>query len=66
LCIGESPQYGNDWQTSVAGFEYLLGTDEFGRDLLSRIIWGARILLQVGLAAGDALRDLLDPRLRGE
>src|SRR5438876_4321250 len=31
--------------------KHLLGTDEFGRDLLSRIIWGARVSLQVGLAA---------------
>ena len=30
---------------------HLLGTDEFGRDLLSRIIWGARVSLQVGLAS---------------
>ena len=30
---------------------YLLGTDEFGRDVLSRIIWGARVSLQVGLAS---------------
>ncbi|MFN8555918.1 MAG: ABC transporter permease [Dehalococcoidia bacterium] len=27
----------------------LLGTDEFGRDVLSRIIWGARISLRVGI-----------------
>jgi ABC-type dipeptide/oligopeptide/nickel transport system permease subunit len=30
---------------------HLLGTDEFGRDILSRIIWGTRISLQVGLAS---------------
>jgi peptide/nickel transport system permease protein len=28
---------------------HVLGTDEFGRDLLSRIIWGARVSLEVGL-----------------
>ena len=31
--------------------QYLLGTDQAGRDLLSRIIYGARISLYVGLAA---------------
>ncbi len=30
---------------------HALGTDEFGRDILSRVIWGARISLQVGLAS---------------
>ena len=30
---------------------HLLGTDEFGRDILSRVIWGARVSLEVGLAS---------------
>ena len=33
------------------GAEHLLGTDEFGRDLLSRMIYGARLTLIVGLVA---------------
>jgi len=36
--------------------EHLLGTDELGRDLLSRIIWGSRVSLKVGfIAVGIAL-----------
>lgn len=36
--------------------QFLLGTDEFGRDILSRLIFGARVSLQVGfIAVGIAL-----------
>jgi peptide/nickel transport system permease protein len=31
--------------------EFLLGTDQFGRDILSRLLWGARISLSVSLSA---------------
>ena len=31
------------------GSSHALGTDEVGRDILSRVIWGARISLQIGL-----------------
>jgi ABC-type dipeptide/oligopeptide/nickel transport system permease subunit len=36
---------------SLPSTRHLLGTDQLGRDILSRIIWGARISLQVGIIA---------------
>ena len=36
------------------GRVFLLGTDEFGRDLLARLIWGARVSLLAGVATAGA------------
>jgi len=36
----------------TGGYKHLLGTDPQGRDLLSAIIYGLRISIQIGLAAG--------------
>ncbi len=41
--------YDHVMEPPTAGF--WLGTDNFGRDMLSRLIWGARISLQVGVFA---------------
>lgn len=37
------------YRLSPAGPQHLLGTDDFGRDVLSRIIWGSRISLIIGV-----------------
>lgn len=37
--------------TDTLGHRYWLGTDEQGRDILSRIIWGSRVSMIVGVVA---------------
>jgi len=43
----------SDFSAPLAGpsAEHLLGTDELGRDTLSRVIWGARASMQAGVFA---------------
>ena len=38
-------------QLKPPGAKYLLGTDQLGRDIFSRIVWGARISLRMGILA---------------
>jgi peptide/nickel transport system permease protein len=38
-----------DHRLEPPGVEFLLGTDELGRDILSRLVWGARGSLAIGL-----------------
>lgn len=46
---GERTVVGGVWLP--IGGEFILGTDNLGRDLLSRLIWGARTTIGVALAA---------------
>src|SRR5215472_2825573 len=50
--LSPSAQYSDAVLKAPGAVErHVLGTDEFGRDILSRIIWGARVSLEVGLAS---------------
>ena len=42
----DQQDYSSTFQTPSA--QHLFGTDNFGRDILSRVIYGARISLQIG------------------
>lgn len=46
-----SAQHSDYVLSSPGSGGHLLGTDDFGRDLLSRIIYGARVSLEVGLGS---------------
>jgi peptide/nickel transport system permease protein len=46
----DCPRYGTD-QTIHGSSKNILGTDQLGRDILTRIIYGARVSLIVGLTA---------------
>ena len=52
LILGVTPPHG------FAGAEpgYLLGTDDLGRDVLSRLIWGSRVALTVAFVAATSRR----------
>lgn len=39
------------WQSPYSGARFLLGTDHLGRDVLSRIIYGSRVSLFVGIVS---------------
>jgi peptide/nickel transport system permease protein len=44
-------QMDNAFRLQGSSANYLLGTDQFGRDLLSRVIYGAKISLTVGICS---------------
>lgn len=48
---GQPPIRDSHGKTSEADFVYLLGTDTMGRDIVTRLIFGARVSLSVGLTA---------------
>jgi peptide/nickel transport system permease protein len=46
-----NPVYSTGQPDSAPSSQHILGTDLYGRDLLSRTVWGGRFLLVVGLLA---------------
>jgi peptide/nickel transport system permease protein len=46
-----NPVYSTGQPNSAPSSQHMLGTDLYGRDMFSRIVWGGRFLLVVGLLA---------------
>ena len=46
-----NPVYSTGTPNSAPSTQHILGTDLYGRDMFSRIVWGGRFLLVVGLLA---------------
>jgi peptide/nickel transport system permease protein len=51
LAPKDPTQMDNAFRLQGSSAYYLLGTDQFGRDLLSRVIYGAKISLTVGICS---------------
>ena len=47
---------GSHW-IGLTNFKFLFGTDSLGRDLFSRVLYGARMALLVGLAAQKSYQE---------
>ena len=46
-------QIGREYRLVKPSIEHLLGTDRFGRDVFSRLLWGSRVSLFIGFIAAS-------------
>src|ERR1043165_7294624 len=47
----DQPHFGSSWVFPFTDARFILGTDSLGRDMLSRLIYGGRVSLLVGVGA---------------